>query len=72
MPYNDWDDVDVIARRRHAQLRMNNSRRSSSVRSEEENNCREDHTKDPEESVDAAVQGRGVWIGFRWHGLGFG
>jgi hypothetical protein len=38
------------------------------MRSEEENNCREDQTKDAKESIDAAVQRSGVGIGFRWHG----
>ena len=39
------------------------------VRGDEKDNRREDHTKDPEESIDAAVQRSGVRIGFRGHGI---
>jgi len=48
---------------------MKDSRASASVRSEEENDCGEDQTKDTKESIDAAVQRSSVGIGFRRHGI---
>ena len=45
------------------------ARVNASARGEEENDCREDHTKDPEESIDAAMQRSGVRIGFGGYGV---
>ena len=50
-------------------LPKHNSRASASVRSDEENNCREDQTKDAKESIDPAMQRRGVGIDFGRHGI---
>ena len=37
------------------------------VRGEEEDYSSNDDAKNPEEGVDAAMEGSGVWIGFRRH-----
>ena len=42
----------------------------ASVRGEDEDNHRHDEAKNPEERVDAPVQGSGVGIGFGRHGVG--
>ena len=49
-------------------LPKHNSRASGSVRSEEENDCRQDQTKDAKESIDPAMQRSGARISFWWHG----
>ena len=36
--------------------------------SDDEDHRSDDHTKNPEEGVDAAVKRRGVWVGFGSHG----
>ena len=44
-----------------------NARASASMSGEEEDNRSNDNAKDPEEGVDAAVERRGVGIGFGRH-----
>ena len=39
------------------------------MRGEDKDNRRNDDTKNPEKSVDAAVEGSGVGIGFGWHNI---
>ena len=72
LPYNNWGDVEVVTRRRRAQIYgqpiTNNSRESASMSGEEENKRSGDNAKDPEAGVDAAMQRRGVRIGFGRHG----
>ena len=73
MPYNDWGDVEVVTRHRRAQIYgqpiANNSGASASMSGEEENKRSSDNAKNAEKGVDATVQGRGVRIGFGWHGI---
>jgi len=39
------------------------------VRGDEEDNRSNDDAKNPEEGVDAAMEGSGVWISFGRHGI---
>ena len=73
LPYSDWDDVEVVTRRRartnRGQPTTDNSRANASMRSEEEDKRSSDNAKNAEKGVDAAMQRRGVRIGFGWHDI---
>ena len=51
--------------------RTDNSRASvrASVSGDDKNHCSHDDAENPEEGIDAAVKGSGVWIGSGRHGV---
>ncbi len=61
------DNRELVTR---AQARSDNPRGTASVRGDYDDNRGNDDAKNPEEGVDAALEGSSVWIDFGRHGEG--